>query len=925
MEALGILFMILIGLLFNPIVWVIVAVVVVIRDRRKKKQAPAEPADDEIVRDEFGALRLEELARLAKNGVERSLLLRAAQALRLGLPALPVDHTAPTAQRADGISKTSTEPIKPVEPASTSQKPTEPEEPLAERGLKALQNINILLYLGAFFIVVAAGVFIGSTYGSLSDATKVLLLGLFAAAFYITGLVLYALTTRIRPAGVTFTAIGLLIAPLVGVAAQTLLYADKNPGPIWLVTSIVLVIMQLIAFGVIRKSYIAYYAALTTISLFQALTATTQAPVYWYGWAMLATSIGYVFLSKFWQDPDFGKPFRVVAQIFVPISVILSLLGFQQFGIWSIGVQLVLAALFYFLCAALMDFDQSPEELNYIMLATTLFPIGFGMALWARDVPHIGVAIIIMTLGALYFVAEKLVPEEKHRPIYGALSALIVFVTPVIMWNEPRQLTILVGVGALLQAAHYVVTRYRGAFTALQITIFNIPSLIGFFLFQKALPLEHIALIMLISSAVQALLAQYVFLPRKVSLADEQDGFAVLGLIAAVVLAFLSGQAAWLTGILFGASAVFAAITLWRSPNMLVGVALSWYLGAVSLAIWLEWSVVAGAFAVLAMSGLVYGFYRLAPNLRNECQLAAVLYGLGIAGAYFAALSSDQPVASLVMAAATLVVAGLSFLERSEEVVLPAAVMSYGAVLHLGNLQDWPVATSLFVWSLVLFAVGWTVSNQRTQLTRWTALVGFGGALFASTDSSVNAWLAVLIHMTAGGAVMAEAYRMKHRIGKYVASVILWSGVLRIYDAAGIEFAQLYIQTTAVYLAALAYRQYQRGERQPQDMLAVGALIVSTVPLAFQALDDKTGGYTLGILGLGLALTVLGMAIHYPLVRTWGIATLVIIVLYKTAGTIFSLPPWVWLGLIGVTTLVGAIYLLSRRPQEENKEIRKKV
>lgn len=916
----------LLALILNPIVLIAIAVVIIVRHRKKsasQSNEQTQPAGQDIVADEFGALRLEEMARYSKAPAERSVLLRAAHALRNGLRDLPKSvaldgavqsaSSAPTAiaNVAPGAKK----PTKPVKPT----KPAEPEIPLAERGLKALQNINILLYLGAFFLVVAAGVFIGSSYGSISDGMKVTLLGMFALVFYLVGLALYRFTDRIRPAGVTFTAIGLLVAPLVGVAAQSLLFVGKSPGPVWLVTSVALVLMQVVAFMVIRKSYIAYYAALTTISLFQALTNTLDAPVYWYGWMMLATAMVYLFVAKFWRNQEVGAPFGVVAQIFAPISVIVMLLGLEEFGLWAAGVHLVLVALFYFMSSALMDFDQSNEELAYISLAAFLFPIGFGIVLWARDLPHLAVAIMVMLLGALYCIAEKLVPTEKHKPIYATLASAIFVASPLLIISDPRQMSWLVFVAAVLHAAHYLLTRFRPAFTLFNVTILGLPILFGLFILENPLKSEQMAVVYLIGGVVMTLVNQFVLRPLQDDLVSEQDGFAIIGLTMAIVLAYISSQEAWLTAILLGSSAVFMSIALWRSPSMLTGVAVSLYLAVIDLAQWQDWSTLTGAWVFLAASGLVYACYRLLPPLRTQKQLSLILFGIGLFGTYMAALSIDSMVASLLLAVVGATIVALSFAEKLEDLILLAVVAFYGAALHLGAQQDWQVAPVLFVCSLAVYGAGLLSEDRRSNLARWTSLAGFGAALLTSFDGAVNKWLAVVIHLSAGGVVMAESYKMQHRAGKYIASAVVWAGTLRIYDAFEVNFSQLYIQTTAVYLAALAYRQYQRGARQPQDALTISALVVSTVPLALQALSDTTGGYILGILGLGLALTVFGMSVHYNLVRTWGIATLVVVVLYKTAGTIFSLPPEVWLGIIGVTTLVGAIYLLMRRPPSKPK------
>lgn len=922
------------SILFNPLVWIVAAIAIAVvysRKSRARKATTTEPStQDGFVRDEFGALRLEDMAERVRDDKERHVLLRAANSLRYGRKDMMADianqappsapataQLAPVATRsADGLqARTTPNPL----PTNASEL-KEPQEPLTERGLKALQNINILLYLGAFFIIVAAGVFVGSTYNSINDTSKVFLLGLFAAAFYLSGLALYRLTDKIKPAGVTFTAIGLLVTPLVGVAAQNLLYADKNPGPVWLITSVALLIMQVVAFVVIHKSYIAYYAALTTISLFQAITSTASADVYWYGWVMLATSMVFVGLSKATKDAEVGEPFRIVAQIFVPIAVVLSFLGIDKFGLWHVGVQLVLTSLFYFLCALLKNFDESDEDVLYITLAAALFPIGFSLALAARDVPRLFIAILLIGFSLTYILAEKLAPERRHKPVYGALSVIIASVAPLVLIGSVSSATItwLVLAATVSHAIHYIITRYRASFTLMQLGLLSLPLLFGRFIMTTPLGLERIGAIMLVAASIMTLVAILVFRVRNASLLAEQTGWILVAIAIAAGSALVAGQIGWLTAILGIGAGLVLALAYFCTGWLLAIAATTAYMMLFSLTAWQDLSLISLGGLTAALALVIYGLYRLVSRFRVQQLPAAYGYLTGLMMAYvFAAVSSSNVFGAVaIMGLIAIFFAALTFSEHEKTYMIVAIITSYGAVMKLASTQDWPIALPFFVWSVVLYALGSSYRREELDYARYGALAGSLVALFAAGESGVNKWLAVMIHAGSAGLVMGESYRKSLRWGKYIGSAIVWSAVLRLYDAAGVTLSQVYIQTTASYFGALAYRQYQRGEKQLQDILTVVALIVATVPLAFQALDDKSGGYTLAILGLGLALTVGGMSMHNKLVRTWGIATLVIIVLYRTAGTIFQLPAWVWLGVIGGGTLVGAIYLLSRRPHD---------
>lgn len=922
--------LLLLSLLFNPLVWLLIIVPIVVfrhkpsatltarMEANRAQNVPSTNPDNQPA-----AVLLDEMAQKSTNDVERDVLQRAAFSLRHGLHYLTTKATfrqsaAPEVPQTAAPIATAAHTV-PAGVVAPHKATVEPSEPLPERGLKALQNINILLYLGAFFVVAAAGVFVGSTFSSLSEATKVFLLGLLAAIFYVSGLGLYALTQKIKPAGVTFTAIGLLLGPLVGVAAQNLLYAGQSVGPVWLITSAVLLVMQVVAFGVIRKSYIAYFAALTTISLFQAVTHTLQADVYWYGWAMLGTSLAYLLLSKVLKDEQLSSAFHTTAQIFVPISVLLSLIGIEQFGLWHVGIQLLFAAIFYFVGAALLNFDQSKDEVTYLTLAASIFPFALGLILLGRSFPHFGIMLILLTVAASYVMAEKLMPELKHRPIFGTLASILFSTAPLWLGEDTRLLVIGYGIVAVLHFGHYLLTQRREDYLLFLITLLALPGAMGVWVFDSASAVL-IGTIYVGLAFILALTSQLLWRKQEEThhLAEMQDGFVLLFAAAGMGVSYLEGGGWWpaLNGI--GAGAVILYMSIMESPQLVIGTAFAWYVSLWSLGYYFEWSPLAYAWAHLGMASIFYAQKRLIPRLDTQPALMGILYGLGLGLTYLGALGVDQPLASVLVGIVVAAVVGISYSESLPKLSVVGYLMSFGLVIHVANQAELSIAISLAVWAVLLYGVGMLTRNERnerTDLLRLAALAGIYLAFIWSFNGE-NDWVQVSLHVLAGGLTMAESFVREHRVGKYIASVILWSACLSFYNAAGVKEGQVSIQTTAAYLAALAYRQYQRGQRQAQDILTGSALFCATVPLGIQALSDTTGGYTLGILGLGLGLVILGMSIHYPLVRNWGIATLIVIVLQRTAGYIFNLPAWVWLGVIGLGTLFGAIYLLSRRPHD---------
>ncbi len=126
----------------------------------------------------------------------------------------------------------------------------------------SMDNINLLLFLGAFLIVVSAGIFVGYNFQTLSGFTKVAFLFLFTAAFYLTGLVLYLGSPKLRPAGTTFTGIGLVLMPFVGVAAYNFTAAHNQGSLVWLITSLVSFALYAVTLAATRQTYIAYLMGL---------------------------------------------------------------------------------------------------------------------------------------------------------------------------------------------------------------------------------------------------------------------------------------------------------------------------------------------------------------------------------------------------------------------------------------------------------------------------------------------------------------------------------------------------------------------------------------------------------------------------------------------------------------------------------------
>src|SRR2546421_569815 len=103
--------------------------------------------------------------------------------------------------------------IRPAADVPTAAPPPAPAMVREAGGAFADLWANLLLYLGAFFVVMAALIFVAYSWRSLGGTTKAAIMLGFTAAFLGAGAACLR-APRVRPAGHTFLAISALLTPL---------------------------------------------------------------------------------------------------------------------------------------------------------------------------------------------------------------------------------------------------------------------------------------------------------------------------------------------------------------------------------------------------------------------------------------------------------------------------------------------------------------------------------------------------------------------------------------------------------------------------------------------------------------------------------------------------------------------------------------
>lgn len=293
---------------------------------------------------------------------------------------------------------------------------------------KPLDQTLVLLYIGAFLLLGGMSLFVA--YGDLSDQLRITVIALMAAVFYGGGLYLYSSKNSLRPAGVTFVSIGLLMIPLVGFATVYLL-DGTSPQIVWLLTSLIALPLYLVALHVTRAQIVGYMAFLMWLSLAESAVNLFDAPIHIFVW--VAIGIGIVtqlLISKYATAAEIREPFQWSALVLVPAAVLANFLYFDE-GLteWQFGVSLLLAGLYYAVCVST---TKAADKEKDIYLIASHSAVVLGVLFIAHDITTSAAAfgaVLSVTglahVGLWFALRRKLDRFKAYDGIFYALAGLL--------------------------------------------------------------------------------------------------------------------------------------------------------------------------------------------------------------------------------------------------------------------------------------------------------------------------------------------------------------------------------------------------------------------------------------------------------------------------------------------------------------------
>ena len=266
--------------------------------------------------------------------------------------------------------------------------------------------INVLLYLGAFFVVIAALIFVAYSWRQLGGVAKTGILAGFTLAFLAAGAVCLR-SPRVRPAGHTFLAVGALLTPLTIVALHNFVLRERGLSgeAVWAWGSLAcLAFYGALALGGLGRFYAAG-AVLAAISAWVGAVATFAPPERAVPGLLMALPLALLAAGRLGERTEvgraaFGAVPAVAAQLLVPLGIPLVAI-YLAFGDdrWGGAIALGLAALFYAGAAA----SRPAGDLRSVQVAGALL-VGSGFLLaagYAARIPDRGYAALVLGMAWL--------------------------------------------------------------------------------------------------------------------------------------------------------------------------------------------------------------------------------------------------------------------------------------------------------------------------------------------------------------------------------------------------------------------------------------------------------------------------------------------------------------------------------------------
>lgn len=298
-----------------------------------------------------------------------------------------------------------------------------------------LDNTTLLLYFGAFLFIASAGLFVAlsGAYGELRVATILTVM----AALYFGGLWLYDNKPKLQSASYTFIGMGLMLAPLAGLATYSYVMRDR-PELVWLLTSVLCLGLYGHALRKLKTPLMEYIFIGTFVSLFESAISVLKLPLYYYGWGFAAVGLcmqAWALYRK--KATDYDEPATMSSGLLIPLSIMTALYMLPDYGVVQLGVSLLLAALYYGLQAWKAQDDYVRVNNTVVAQVSLLFSLSCFAYGWQHKLSH--VVLVLMALGFIQLLVLMTKAASALTKSVATVGFLSLVTAALLAWQYPGE------------------------------------------------------------------------------------------------------------------------------------------------------------------------------------------------------------------------------------------------------------------------------------------------------------------------------------------------------------------------------------------------------------------------------------------------------------------------------------------------------
>lgn len=829
---------------------------------------------------------------------------------------------------------------------------------------KPLDNISILLYFSAFLVVVAAGLFVA--FGDISGSVKTFTIAIVTAFLYCLGFWLWYSKPALKQAGLTFIGMGIIIAPLVGVAAYT--YTFKQSGNIvWLITSLACLGLYAHAMWALKHPLLEYVLIGTFVSLFESVVSVIDLPIYYYGWSLAV--IGLIIqtiqvISK--KAYDVAAPTVVSSNILLPLSVVVSFWMIPEHGWTQLGISLLFGATYYGLMIWQLSQDsrKNAAVAAHVMLLSGIAVLTYGVN---QSLPQVTLSLLILSIPQILLIFSK--SGEIIKSFATILLSSLVVAT-FIAWQDPKMLLsaalLLAVMSSICWLRQLRAGCYQLAVGALIVSVLDISF--------RIIGGDNMALIASILSL--GLLGSQIITLYFVQNSEKDStiwraGYQALALTTLAVAILASIFTTHTQTILLVVSSVILLIPLIIMENISVWSLMSSILLAVlfvrvmnseghwliTIVLGLLWNIgltyfyrkessrgfstIMMLFLPIAVGRLVltdvsYDYYTVAYFALIPLfllsrwlvirRLGTVEYGTSYTAGYIFAATASIVVSAYAWdwlpAIVCVGVALLFWLSSKYVEKQPVLMVTIPLLLQIGlwmvylpqNMVAYLcISFGISLLGYVYGAIASMEQNESSIYIQKTSLLLLFIPLALYLSGTV--WWPMPWALFIAGIVLLHYLFKRGQDNRELAGGMILLGIWLLMYFYGVRNVQAYSHALAGLLASYAYWRHLRGEKAIYDKYIVWTLAVVTIPLIIQALFGRAGDlYGWWLLIEQIAIMLLGMTLGNRLMIRWGLYIALGSVLYQLRNL-----GWAALAVLAVFLMSIAIYRLQKHSNDSTK------